>query len=398
MTDGHGGRHAVVVGAGLGGLAAAVALRRVGWAVTVLERADSFGEVGAGITLMSNGLRCLDAIGLGEVVRHGGRPQGPGGIRTPSGRWLSHLDGAVVESQLGTAAVGLHRAHLHHVLRSALPDEAVVTGATPEEVVDDGAGASVRYRRSGRSRTLPADLVVGADGVDSWVRAQRWPGARRPVYDGSTAWRAVTEAPPGDEPEFSQTWGPAQEFGYLPLSDGRLYWYAAATAPEGQREADELAEVRRRFASWHDPVPALLAGTPPAAVLRHDIYRLPPLDTYVRGRVALLGDAAHAMTPHLGQGGNQALEDAVVLAAAVSTEPDVDAALAGYDRQRRPRTQAVSRAAMWTGRFGQGLGSPGAVALRNAAVAVVPARLALRSMTRFATWKPPDLPASDPAT
>ncbi len=181
----------------------------------------------------------------------------------------------------------------------------------------------------------------------------------------------------------------------MPLTDGRVYWYAAATAPEGERSSDEMAEVRRRFGSWHAPIPALLAATTPAAVLRHDIYRLPPLDTYVRGRVALLGDAAHAMAPNLGQGGNQALEDAVVLAAALSTAPDVRTALARYDAERRPRTQAVSRTATRMGRFGQQLSNPAAVMLRNTAIRLTPARVALNSMARFGSWIPPQLHAID---
>jgi 2-polyprenyl-6-methoxyphenol hydroxylase-like FAD-dependent oxidoreductase len=385
---------AVVVGGGIGGLTAAVALRRVGWTVTVLERAEAFTEVGAGITVMSNALRCLDAVGLGDAVRRGSRAQSPGGLRTPSGRWLARLDGAAVERELGVTAAALHRADLHRILLSALPADATVTGATPHALLDAGGAVEVRYTRDGGDHAIGADLVVGADGIRSWVRAQRWPEAAGPVYDGSTAWRAVTTDPVPGGVDISQTWGRGQEFGHLPLPDGRVYWYGAATVPPGERaDDDELAEVRRRFGTWHRPIPALLAATEPDAVLRHDVHRLPALRTYVRGRVALLGDAAHAMTPNLGQGGAQAIEDAVVLAAAVSTCADLGAALAEYDRQRRPRTQAVSRAATVMARSGQQLHNPVAVAVRNAAVALTPPRVALRSMAHFGTWSPPELRA-----
>jgi 2-polyprenyl-6-methoxyphenol hydroxylase-like FAD-dependent oxidoreductase len=388
---------AVVVGGGIGGLTAAVALRRVGWSVTVLERADTFAEVGAGITVMSNALRGLDAVGLGEAVRRGFRAQRPGGLRTSSGRWLSRLDGPALERELGVTAAALHRADLHRILRSALPADTTITGATPHALLDRDGAVEVRYTRDNREHAVRGDLVVGADGIRSWVRAQRWPEAAGPVYDGSTAWRAVTTGPVGGDVDIGQTWGRAQEFGHLPLPDGRVYWYGAASVPPGQRADDgELAEVRRRFGSWHAPIPALLAATEPGAVLRHDIYRLPPLRTYVRGRVALLGDAAHAMTPNLGQGGAQAIEDAVVLAAAVSTAADVGAALADYDRQRRPRTQAVSRAATVMARCGQQLRNPVAVALRDAAISLTPPRVALRSMTRFGSWTPPELSAVEP--
>jgi 2-polyprenyl-6-methoxyphenol hydroxylase-like FAD-dependent oxidoreductase len=232
---------------------------------------------------------------------------------------------------------------------------------------------------------------VGADGVHSWVRAQCWPDAPSPVYSGSTTWRAIAAPSSAAVTEMSLSWGQGTEFGVMPIVDGRIYWYAAANADEGQRNPDELGELRRRFGTWHEPIPTVLAHTPPQAVLRHDIYRLPKLDSYYRGNVVLLGDAAHAMTPNLGQGGGQALEDAIVLAAAVSRASNTVTALSQYDRERRPRTQAMSRAATSQLRFGQQLRSPIAVAVRNTAVALTPNRAALLAIARYGKWFPPAL-------
>ena len=395
MGWGMDGGSAVVVGGGIGGLTAAVALRRVGWQVTVLERAERFGEIGAGIGLLSNGLRCLDAIGLGDTVRGSGRPHLATGVRTAAGRWLSRIDGdgAALETRMGSTAVVVHRAELHRILYEALPAEVLTAGVETTSILGgDGADpAEVRYRRGGEETCLRADLVVGADGVHSWVRSQCWPEAAGPLYSGSTAWRAVTDAPPHTISEMSMSWGPGTEFGVMPMVDGRAYWYAAANTREGERSPDELGELRGRFGSWHEPIPALLKATAPEAVLRHDIYQLPALASYTRGKVALIGDAAHAMTPNLGQGGGQALEDAIVLAAAIAGSPDLNTALARYDRERRPRTQAMSRAATWQLRFGQQLRNPIAVALRNAVVSLTPDRIALRAAARYGAWTPPAL-------
>jgi len=386
---------AVVIGGGIGGLTAAVALRQVGWRVTVLERAARFGEIGAGITLLSNGLRCLDAIGLGDAVRGSGLPMLAFGMRTPAGRWLSRIDGdgSSLEARMGTTTVAIHRAELHRILREALPAAALLAGVATTGIIGgaDGGPAEVRFRHQDHDAVLHADLVVGADGVHSWVRAERWPDARAPIYSGSTTWRAITTQSSDAVTEMSLSWGHGTEFGVMPILDGRIYWYAAANADEAQRNPDELRGVRGRFGTWHEPIPAVLAHTPPQAVLRHDIYRLPKLDSYCRGSVVLLGDAAHAMTPNLGQGGGQALEDAIVLAAAIGHAGNVATALSQYDHERRARTQAMSRTATWQLRFGQQLRSPIAVAVRNTAVALTPNRVALRAIARYGAWFPPVL-------
>ncbi|GHI01916.1 FAD-dependent oxidoreductase [Streptomyces cellostaticus] len=380
---------AVVVGGGIGGLAAALGLRRIGWEVTVVERAAAPADAGAGISLHANGLRALDVLGVGAAVRAAARPQYTGGTRTPAGGRLARMDGAALARELGTPIVGIPRAVLHRVLRAALPPQCLRVGVCVASVDRSAPG---RVAVPVGEEVLAADLVVAADGVGSRLRGQVFPDHPGPVYSGSTVLRAITGHPVELNSDFELTWGRGAEFGHIAFADGRAEWHAVLNAPPGVRHADPLGVLRRRFGGWHDPIPALLAATGPEAVLHHDIHELAaPLPSFVAGRIAFLGDAAHAMTPHLGQGACQALEDAATLAAALAGTPTVGAALARYDAERRPRAQSVARAARQAGRMGQQLSHPVAVALRNTALRLAPSGVTVRAVLRHADWTAPSL-------
>ncbi|GAA2636281.1 FAD-dependent monooxygenase [Streptomyces vastus] len=390
---------AVVVGGGLGGLTAAVALHRRGWRVTVLERARALEPVGAGISLAPNSLRALDVIGLGDEIRELAAWQGDGGLRTPSGRWLMRTSTAAMGERFGGPLVVLHRATLIDKLAAQLPEGAVRTAAAASLTDPGDPGDVGRPARVGTpDGELEAELVVGADGIHSAVRRTLFPEHGGPVYSGFTTWRVVIPVP-GAAFASHETWGRGRIWGTHPLKDGRIYAYAAAIAPAGGRAPDdERAELVRLFGDWHEPIPAVIAAARPEDVLRHDVHHIAePLPAFHRCRVALLGDAAHAMPPTLGQGGNQAIEDAVVLSGRSDPEgPD----LAAYTADRKPRTTAIGRKAVGVARLNMMRSRPG-ILLRNATVAVVSKAgpgLFLRSFDGIADWRPPQPPyASDRA-
>jgi 2-polyprenyl-6-methoxyphenol hydroxylase-like FAD-dependent oxidoreductase len=378
---------AVVLGGGIGGLTAAAALYRRGWRVTVLERAAALEPVGAGISLAPNAQRALDVGGLGDAVRARAAWHGTGGLRTPSGRWLARTDDKAAAARYGGPIVLLTRAEVVGMLARTLPEDTVRTGRRAR-LADPGAPDRPAVVHTQHER-LTADLVVAADGIHSEARRVLFPHHPQPAYAGFTTWRFVTDAP---EASFAphETWGRGAMWGSQPLAGGRVYAYAASAAPPSQPAPDgEHAELVRLFGTWHAPVPQLLAAVEPAAVLRNDVYEATvPLPAYHRGRVALLGDAAHAMTPHLGQGGNQAVEDAVVLA---HHAPPGAADLPAYTLARLRRTTEVVRRSRAAGRVGT-LRSAPACLLRDLAVAAVSRAapgLALRALDGIADWSPP---------
>ncbi|MEV5973475.1 FAD-dependent monooxygenase [Streptomyces sp. NPDC051921] len=380
-------RRAVVVGAGIGGLTAAAALHRRGWHVTVCESAPEPPVTGAGIGLAPNALRALHAIGVDVTQVTGSAVPATMGVRRSDGRWLTRTATADLAARYGMPPIAVPRPALTDALAAALPAEALRHG-TAVTGVDDPGGRPVPRTETGPD--LPVDLVVAADGIHSPLRRAFFPAHPGLRYLGETAWRALVEAPDLRIPAMSETWGRGERFGVTPLSDGRFYLYATAAVPPGTRSSDPRAELRRRFGSWHDPIPDLLDlvdRLAPADVLRHDLHELAaPLPRLHHGRIAWLGDAAHAMAPNLGQGGCQAVEDAVVLAHLMpagdsgdGADAGIPAALAAYTAARRDRTDAVRVRARRVGRLGA-LRHPLAVAARDLAVRATPTRLALRGM------------------
>jgi 2-polyprenyl-6-methoxyphenol hydroxylase-like FAD-dependent oxidoreductase len=306
-------------------------------------------------------------------------------VQDADGRLLARvaLDARVVG---GNHPLAIVRADLIDALAAAVGPDALRLGDEVTGLADPEANPTADPE---------ADLIVGADGVRSVVRASMGAAngsSGRPEYRGYTVWRALVPADvrtAGGTPELSESWGAGLRFGMVPVGRDATYVYAAATAPEGERSDDELAELRRRFGDWHTPVPAVLDAIEPGSVLRHDIYDLPPGRTPLhRGRRVLVGDAGHAMEPNLGQGAGLALEDAVVLAHALSVEPSVPAALAAYAAVRAPRVAALSRQSRQIGRLSR-LTHPSAVALRDLAVRSTPNRLARRAANVAADWRPP---------
>ncbi|GAB3405874.1 flavin-dependent monooxygenase [Flindersiella endophytica] len=375
---------AIVVGAGIGGLTAAHALQRMGWQVEVYEQAPEIGPVGAGIGIAPNAMKALDVLGLGDDVRERGRLQAGLEVRAQSGRRLAHLSAAGIDRRYGASFYALHRAELHRILLRRLDPACLHTGHRAVGVTPEAG--TVRFDAPSGPVTATADLVVAADGVHSRLRAELFPRYAGPDYAGYTVWRGLVPADRAarlDVPAvLTETWGKGLRFGYAVINDGQVYWFAGESLPEHARPEHRLAPLVERFRGWHRPIPHLLAATPEEALLRHDVYYLRArLPGFVRGRVALLGDAAHAVTPDIGQGACLAIEDAVVLAAG---------GLPAYDAARRPRGQRMAR---FSGRLAGLLqtSSPVVGVVRNAIALGVPEPLFANAAGSAFGWEPPVL-------
>ena len=376
-----------VIGAGIAGLVAAAGMQADGHEVTVFERRDEPNPAGAGLTLFNNAFEALDLVGLGDAVRNIARGDITGGSIVNLRRSRSGPTASWLLSVPATAAAtmrSVHRAALHHELLAHLLPGTVRTSCAAV-VAADGTP-----RVTARGRDEEFDLVVAADGIRSQNR--RHVGLDTGLhYAGYTAWRGVTERPVSFDLQPGEIWARGQVFGMVPLLDGRAYWYATRNLPEGQRASNEYEFVQQQFASWHAPVRECIAATTEDAVMRHDIYDLAkPLATFVRGRTVLIGDAAHAMTPNLGQGAGQGIEDAATLTCLVrdADEAELDTILGRYVQLRKRRTSTVMRRSRAAGAMAQAE-QPLTVGLRNALVRLTPGWVMSATMQHLQRWPTP---------
>jgi 2-polyprenyl-6-methoxyphenol hydroxylase-like FAD-dependent oxidoreductase len=392
-----GGRvpHVAVVGAGIGGLATAVALHRRGWRVTVCERSPTLEPVGAGIGLTPNALRAMDVLGVGAAGRARSAPLTTGGIRRPDGRWIARSNLDFIWSRFGDPVIGMHRSALIDLMADDLPAGSIHTGVAAVGVEPGDRGHAARLHTT--AGDLAADLVVAADGIRSRLRGVLFPSHPGVAYAGYSSWRFVVSAA-RERTDSSETWGSGTRFGIMHLPDGLLHCSATSVAPPRTRHADEAVELARRFGGWHEPIPSLIAATTSAEVLHHDVEELAsPLPAFHRGRIVFVGDAAHAMTPNLGPA-CLALEDAAVLGRLVPAPHDAGldgtallGALHRYTTARKSRTQRLTIQSRRVGAAGQ-WSSPALVMVRNLGLrlgGLLPHAITGRALDAVIDWRPP---------
>jgi 2-polyprenyl-6-methoxyphenol hydroxylase-like FAD-dependent oxidoreductase len=381
----------LIVGAGIGGVALVRALARVGIPCRVYERAPALREVGSGLGVTPNAVRALEHLGLGEQVREIGAPFEAAEFSNDAGRTLGRTRIRDIDPEAAGRTFVMHRAELHRALLDGVPDGIVHPDAECVGFADDGAGVTLRQRDGAEVR---GRALVGADGLHSVVRRQLH-GQRPTRYSGQTCYRGIAAMPPPHPGVLREVQGRGLRCGICPLDDARVYWWAAVNAPEG--ESDDPAGRRERvletFAGWPFGFPEMVRRTPADAILRNDLVDRGPNARWGRGRVTLLGDAAHPMLPNLGQGACTAIEDAVVLARHLATEPDVRAALRGYERERHRRTTRVVRDSWIFGVLAK-WESPLAVRLRELTLRLTPDPVLWRRARFYMGYDTGPLPAA----
>jgi 2-polyprenyl-6-methoxyphenol hydroxylase-like FAD-dependent oxidoreductase len=367
-------RKAIVAGAGIGGLTAAATLRKVGLEVEIYERATELKHAGGALSLMSNGVLALRAVGVEPDFGRHGDILSELSFRTTTGKVIKTLKFAGITAELGAPAYGIHRGDLQRILLDEIGDSKVElnAAATGFEADEDG----VRLHLAD-GRTVHGDLLVGADGIESAVRRQLV-GPETARDAGYLCWLAT---PMYSDPERipkaygAHYWGDGARFGIANIGGGRVYWWGTQNMPAAQVHAYRGGrdDVLRTFAGWAPEILDMVKATPEEEIIVVRAQDRPFLEHWGRGRVTLLGDAAHPILTALGQGAALAMEDAAVLASHLDGAPDVAAALRAYEDERGPRIRALIRKARTMSKLEQSEGRL-QVAFRNTYFRLLPDR------------------------
>ncbi len=333
---------AIVIGAGIGGLTAGIALRQAGYEVEVYDRVKEMRPVGAGISVWSNGVKVLNRLGLGDRMASIGGIMNRMQYHTKAGELLNHIELAPLIHKVGQRPYPVARRDLQKMLMEAFPGE-IHLDCRCVGVEEDDTGVTVQFANGREAR---GDFLVAADGIRSVLRSYVVGREVEPQYAGYVNWNGLVPADADLAPP--ESWviyvGEHKRASMMPVAGDRLYFFLDVPLPKGTPAdpANYRDELKAHFAGWADPVQRLIDRFDPYTVARPEIHDVGPIDRYVRGRVALLGDAAHATCPDLGQGGCQAMEDALVLANyLLTTNVSIEYALKRYESERMARANAV---------------------------------------------------------
>ncbi|MDM8174441.1 MULTISPECIES: FAD-dependent monooxygenase [Olivibacter] len=331
-----------IVGAGIGGLCTAVALQNLGLDVSIYEAAPVIKPVGAGIGLAANAILGLKRLGIEQAVFEKGHQVTSLRMLDADGKIISNQDTELLGPDFANANLVIHRSELHEVLLSRLLPNSLHLNRELLSFRRKKENLILCFSDGSSSVT---NLLIAADGIRSVVRQQLIPDSK-PRYAGYTCWRAVIENPniPLNEMASVETWTAAGRVGMSPLSHNRIYWYCCMNAKENDSCMREMKpkDLADSFLNAHTPIAEIIRSTAPEQLIWSDVFDIKPLQHFVyEDNIVLVGDAAHATTPNMGQGACQAIEDAVVLAQCLATQSDLATALKQYEKRRVKRTKRI---------------------------------------------------------
>ncbi len=361
----------LIVGGGIAGLTTALALQQLHIDFLVLEAVPEIKTVGAGISLAGNAMRVMKRLGLANAIKHNGHLISSMLIQDEHGSTLSVMDAAKLSSEYELDNVAIHRSALHQVLLKAISQNKILTNNKVTDYTEGDNFVEVVLQNGNR---ISGSCILVADGIHSSIRKKLLPQSQI-RYSGYTCWRGIAENTWGIEKVAVEKWGTAGRFGYVPIGDNKVYWFACKNAPQKneQMQTMTLAQLAENFRNYSHPVPEIIRQTPASELIWGDIIDLKPISRYAFNKVVLLGDAAHATTPNMGQGACMGIEDAWLIATLLQQHANnLTEAFRLFEAQRLKRTHYIVNTSYRLGKIAQWENRI-LTKLRNTAFRLVPA-------------------------
>lgn len=329
-----------IVGGGIAGLSTAIALNKLGFQSEVYEKATAINEVGAGIWMQPNALKVLDWLGLGESVRESGALLEQVDITNSQLVPFKKTSKEIVQDEKGNQIVAIHRATLQKLLLEALPKGTVKLGYE----FSSYENCTNQVKVAIGNKEILTDLLIGADGIHSKVRDKTFPNTAI-RFSGQTCWRGIsdTRLPKAYQNSGIESWGNKIRFGFSQISENQVYWFAVANATQNgvDNTATIKSELGQLYHGFHPLVLEIIDKTQAGKIIRSDISDLKRLDAWHKNKVILVGDAAHATTPNMGQGAGQGIEDAFYFANILAKNNQVAPTLDLFESSRRAKVDYV---------------------------------------------------------
>lgn len=359
-----------IIGAGIGGLTTAIALEKKGIKTRIFEQAEQIKEVGAGIILANNAMQVYERMGLRQIIEENGNPISRMNITKPNLKPLSKIDLSYFEQKHNTKNIAIHRGKLQQILIDELKSTKIHLDYKLSSIIESENGYDLCFENG---KQIQSSTVLGADGLNSVVRQELFPN--NSIRNANQiCWRGVTEyeLPTKYRNELNEAWGKTERFGFVQISENKVYWYALKSFKKNKNEFS-INNLHKYFSGYNSVIKDIIGSTIKRQINTAEISDLKPTNIWHKKNVCLIGDSAHATTPNMGQGACQAIEDAFVLSECLN-KYDIGQAFTEYQKLRLPKAHQVVKASWLVGKIAH-ISNPILISLRNQILRLTPSSL-----------------------
>lgn len=356
-----------IIGAGIGGLTTAIALEQKGFKIRIFEQAEKIKPVGAGIILANNAMQVFDKLGLKKILTENGNPVSAIKITNSNLEVISEINLTQFEQKYNVKNIAIHRGSLQQILFEQLKTTEIYLGHKLNKVVKNEGGHMLHFENG---KKIQSTTIIGSDGLHSKVRTNLFP--HQPIrFANQLCWRGIANhnLPTELKNELNEAWGKNERFGFVQIAENKVYWYALKTYKNAQHK-QEINEIEKSFANVNSTINNLITATPKEQINLAEISDFKPTKNWYQENVCLIGDAAHAATPNMGQGACQAIEDAYILSECLGKHK-TNEAFETFRNLRLKKAHSVVKTSWTLGKVAH-LSNPVLVALRNQMLRMTP--------------------------